>query len=175
VEKVEKIRNMDVTIKAPSSKAHTLRALVISSLAEGGSIIYSPLLGQDQLNVIECLKRLGVVIENKGDKIIVQGIGGKYAPICEELNVGQSGVGMNFLSSAACLSDKPVVLTGDKRITERPILEVISGLLQLGCKIEYLGKEGFPPVRIQGGGIKGGTANIKGAECSQYFSSIVIS
>ena len=172
---VDKILNTDVTVEAPPSKAHTLRALIIGSLAEGGSTIYNPLLGRDQLNVIECLKRLGVGIENQEDRIVVQGMGGRYVPKCDELNIGQSGVGMNFLSSAACLSDKPVVLTGDRRMTERPIREVISGLQQLGCKIEYLGKEGFPPVRIHGGGIQGGIANIKGSECSQYFSSIVIS
>jgi len=172
---VGKILNTDVAIKAPPSKAHTLRALIIASLAEGRSLIYNPLLGQDQLNVIECLKRLGVEIGNEEDKIIVQGTGGRYTPTYEELNVGQSGVGMNFLTSASCLSDKPVVITGDERITERPILEVVSGLRQLGCRIKYLKKEGFPPVRIYGGGIKGGNAQIRGSECSQYFSSIVIS
>jgi len=59
---VDKIRNADVTVEAPPSKAHTLRALIISSLSDGLSRIYNPLLGEDQLNVIECLKRLGVKI-----------------------------------------------------------------------------------------------------------------
>jgi 3-phosphoshikimate 1-carboxyvinyltransferase len=172
---VNKIRNMDVTIKAPPSKAHTLRALIISSLSNGESTIYNPLLGQDQLNVIECLKKLGVKIEQQGNKLTVTGTGGRYTPICEQLNVGESGVGMNFLTSAACLSDKPIVITGTKRITERPIWEVVEGLRQLGCKIEYLEKEGFPPIRVYGGGIKGGEAQIKGSKTSQYFSSIVIS
>jgi 3-phosphoshikimate 1-carboxyvinyltransferase len=101
--------------------------------------------------------------------------GGRYTPINNELNVGESGVGMNFLTSAACLSVKPIVITGTKRITERPILEVVNGLRQLGCKIEYLEKEGFPPIRVYGGGIKGGAAQIRGSKTSQYFSSIVIS
>jgi len=172
---INKIRNTDVTIDAPPSKAHTLRALIISSLSNGRSTIYNPLLGQDQLNVIECLKKLGVEIKEGDDKLIVEGAGGRYTPINNELNVGESGVGMNFLTSAACLSNKPVVITGSKRITERPIREVVEGLRQLGCKIKYLGKEGFPPIKIYGGGIKGGEAQIKGSKTSQYFSSIVIS
>ena len=45
----------------------------------------------------------------------------------------------------------------------------------MGCKIEYLEKEGFPPIRVYGGGIKGGNAQIRGQKSSQYFSSIVIS
>ncbi|MGA1980724.1 MAG: 3-phosphoshikimate 1-carboxyvinyltransferase [Sedimentisphaerales bacterium] len=180
---VNKIRNTDVVIDAPPSKAHTLRALIISSLTNGRSTIYNPLLGQDQRDVIECLKRLGAKIKQEDDKLIVKGAGpstklragGKYTPINDELNVGESGVGMNFLTSAACLSSKPIVITGSKRITERPIREVVEGLRQLGCKIEYLEKEGFPPIRVYGGGIKGGEAAIKGSKTSQYFSSIVIS
>jgi 3-phosphoshikimate 1-carboxyvinyltransferase len=172
---VNKIRNTDVVVDAPPSKAHTLRALIISSLSNGKCTIYNPLLGQDQRNVIECLKRLGVKIEGGSNKLTITGTNGKYTPISDELNVGESGVGMNFLTSAANLSDKPVVITGNKRITERPIREVVEGLRQLGCKIEYLGKEGFPPIRIYGGGIAGGEAEISGQKSSQYFSSIVIS
>jgi 3-phosphoshikimate 1-carboxyvinyltransferase len=172
---IDKIRNTDVVIDAPPSKAHTLRALIISSLSAGKCTIYNPLLGEDQRNVIECLKNLGVEIEQQGNKITVIGLGGRYTPISNELNVGESGVGMNFLTSAACLSNKPVVITGAKRITERPIREVVDGLRQLGCKIAYLGKEGYPPIRVYGGGIKGGNAQISGQKSSQYFSSIVIS
>lgn len=172
---VNKIRNSDVTIDAPPSKAHTLRALIISSLSEDKCTIYNPLLGEDQRNVIECLKQLGVEISQQGDKITVDGADGRYTPVNDELNVGESGVGMNFLTSAACLSDKPVVITGSKRITERPIGEVVEGLRQLGCKIDYIGKEGFPPIKVCGGGIAGGEAAIKGSKTSQYFSSIVIS
>ena len=159
---INKINKTDITIKAPPSKSHTLRALIISSLADGKSIISNPLLGQDQLNVIECLKKLGVRIEQQNDQLTVWGTAGKYHPVSGELNVGESGVGMNFLSSAACLSEKPIIITGAKRITERPILDVVDGLSQLGCRIEYMEKEGFPPIKIYGGGIKGGDAKISG-------------
>jgi len=175
MKKIDKIRNVEATTVAVPSKAHTLRSLIISSLADGKSTIFKPLLGQDQLNVIQCLKGLGVEIQQQQERINVYGTGGRYSPVSEELNVGESGVGMNFLTSAACLSDKPVVITGARRITERPIDEVVNGLRQLGCRIEYLEKEGFPPIRIFGGGIQGGVAKIKGQKTSQYFSSIAIS
>jgi len=172
---INKIRNTDVEVEAPPSKAHTLRALIISALADGVSTIRNPLLGQDQLNVIRCLKDLGVRIEQLKDCIIVHGSAGKFSPAVEKLDVGESGVGMNFLTSAICLSDKPIIITGCKRITERPILEVVNGMRQLGCRIEYLEKDGFPPIKIYPGGIKGGVAQIRGEKTSQYFSSIVIS
>jgi 3-phosphoshikimate 1-carboxyvinyltransferase len=172
---VKKIENLNVETTASPSKAHTLRALIIGSLAQGTTVIKNPLLGQDQLNVISCLGKLGVKIDLTSNKIIVEGSGGKYRPIDNQLNVGESGVGMNFLGAAANLSDKPVIITGSKRLTERPIDEVINGMRQLGCKIDYLDKEGFPPVKIYGGGIKGGNATIKGSKTSQCFSAIVIS
>jgi 3-phosphoshikimate 1-carboxyvinyltransferase len=172
---VNKIRNTVVSTEAPPSKAHTLRALIISSLAEGKSTIRNPLLGQDQLNVIACLEALGVEIRCEKGRITVIGVNGKYAPLAEELNVGESGVGMNFLTSAACLAEKPVIITGAKRITERPVAEVVKGLCQLGSRIEYLQNEGFPPIKVYGGGIEGGIAKMKGRKTSQYFSSIVIS
>jgi 3-phosphoshikimate 1-carboxyvinyltransferase len=172
---VEKIRNRKVSVEAPPSKAHTLRALIIGSLAQGQTIIEKPLWGKDQRNVIECLKGLGINIEVQRDRIIVNGLAGKYQPQAEEINVGESGVGMNFLTSAACLSNKPIIITGAKRITERPVAEIIKGLRQLGCEIEYLQNDGFPPVRVQGGGIRGGQCRMSGRECSQYFSSIIVS
>jgi 3-phosphoshikimate 1-carboxyvinyltransferase len=172
---IEKIRNQRVSAEAPPSKAHTLRALVIGSLAEGQTTIEKPLLGQDQLNVIDCLRGLGIAIEQQSDKIFIEGSAGRYSPVRDELNVGESGVGMNFLTSTTCLCDKPVVLTGSARIKERPIAEVVDGLRQLGAGIEYLEKEGYPPVRIHGGGIKGGKCQMSGRECSQYFSSLIVS
>jgi len=172
---VEKIKNRDVEITAPPSKAHTLRALAIAGLADGQTIINNPLLADDQQNMIDCLRQLGIGVEIKNRQIIVNGGGGKFSPVGGELNVGESGVGMNFLSAAANLSDKPVVITGSKRLMERPIDEVINGMRQLGCKIDYLDKEGFPPIKIHGGGIRGGYAAIKGSKTSQYFSAITIS
>ena len=172
---INKLANTDVTVLAPPAKAHTLRALIIGSLANGKSTIHNPLLGEDQLNVIECLRGLGVEIHRETDKVIVNGLGGRYSPVSGEIDVGESGVGMNFLASAACLSSKPLVITGTERIRERPVFEVVDGLRQLGCKIEYLNRQGFPPLRVGSNGIKGGCARIKGEKTSQYFSSIAIS
>jgi len=175
MQSIAKLRNLRVSVEAPPSKAHTLRALIIGSLAQGRTTIEKPLLGQDQLNVIGCLKGLGVPVEPGDNQIIIEGSGGRYRPVSDELNVGESGVGMNFLTSATCLCDKPVVLTGSARIKERPIAEVVNGLRQLGAGIEYLEKEGYPPIKIHGGGIKGGKCQMSGRECSQYFSSLIVS
>jgi 3-phosphoshikimate 1-carboxyvinyltransferase len=68
-----------------------------------------------------------------------------------------------------------VTLGGTPRLNERPIREVVDGVRQLGARVDYLGSEGLPPVRIHPTGLAGGRAAIHGAVTSQYFSSLVIS
>ncbi len=170
---IKKLNNSDVTVKAPPAKAHTLRSLIIGSLAKGRTIIRNPLLGDDQLNVINCMKTLGIDITREENTITIHG--GNRSSRDKKLNVGDSGVGMNFLTSVCCLMEGPVVVSGSDRIRERPIGEVVDGLRQLGASISYLGKEGFPPIRVAGNGLPGGTARINGSKTSQYFSSIAIS
>lgn len=171
---INTIKNNDVNIIAPPSKAHTLRAITISSLAKGKSIIRNPLLGEDQLNLIECMKRLGVEICLADNCIFITGTNGRFKPVSDILDVGESGVSMNFLCSLACLAEKEIIITGKESLCRRPIKEVVSGLAQLGCEIEYLKKYGFPPVKIKGSMIPGGHATMQGEKSSQYFSSITI-
>ena len=164
-----------VTVQAPPAKAYTLRALLFGALADGPSVLHRPLLAEDQLNMIACLRGLGVTIDQGADQLTVNGLGGRFHPTSDTLFVGDSGVTMNFLASAACFSDRPVVLGGTPRLNERPIKEVVDGVRQLGAQVEYLGVEGLPPVRIHPTGLSGGRAAIHGAVTSQYFSSLVIS
>ncbi len=175
--KIEKASCRDVCLVAPPSKAHTLRALMLAALADGCSRIDKPLLAGDQLNLINCLRELGVGVEvgADGESVQVQGCAGKFRPTGKELNVGESGVSMNLLVSAASLASGPVVLTGAERITERPIAQVVEGTRQLGGKISYLRTDGFPPIKLAGTGLEGGSARMSGAITSQYFSSLAIS
>jgi 3-phosphoshikimate 1-carboxyvinyltransferase len=171
---VNTMTRKSVTVAAPPAKAYTLRALVLASLAEGTSRVKNPLLGQDQLHLIECLKSLGASIKEDGNDLLVTGCAGKYHPQKEELNAGESGVTMNFLSSLSALCDKEVILTGKEGLLRRPIAEVIDGVHQLGGRVTYLAKEGFPPVRIHPSPLKGGKTTMSGSKTSQYFSSLVL-
>jgi 3-phosphoshikimate 1-carboxyvinyltransferase len=174
MKRIPSCRNQEVAIVAPPAKAYTLRALFLSALAQGRSTIQRPLLGDDQQHAMECLRRLGISISCGPDEIAVEGRGGRFLPTGQELDVGESGVTMNFLTTLTCLCERPVVITGTSRIMERPIQEIVEGLRQLGCRIDYLGKEGFPPVRAHGGGIPGGQARLRGDITSQYFSAIAV-
>jgi 3-phosphoshikimate 1-carboxyvinyltransferase len=174
MKKISRIKNLDICIEAPSAKAYTLRALILSSLASGESIIHKPLLGEDQLNLMESLKRLGVEIKKIDNTLYVTGCSGKYMPKTDEINVGESGVAINFLASTVCLCEKEIIITGADGLLVRPVSDVVNGLRQLGCEIEYLNKEGFPPIKVKSNKIVGGRAKMSGVKTSQYFSSIVI-
>lgn len=174
VKTIERIRNADVVIQVPPSKAHTLRALILGSLATGVTRVTNPLMGDDQLHLIECLRGLGVDIRAEGDSLVITGTGGRFRPKAETLDCGESGVAMNFLSAVACLSDEPVVLTGKEGLLRRPVGEIIGGVRALGGAVDFIERDGYPPLRVKPSGLAGGTATMSGAKTSQYFSSLTI-
>lgn len=171
---VSPLKNPRPIIAAPPAKAYTLRALVLASLARGSSRIANPLMGDDQKNLINCLRALGAGLSVEKDVVTVEGCSGSFAPTEEVLNAGESGVTMNFLASLAALSSRRVILTGAEGLLKRPVAEVVDGVRQLGGKVEYLGKEGFPPLGITPSALIGGRAVMSGSKTSQYFSSLVI-
>lgn len=172
MEKIRPIQNKNASLTAPPSKAHTLRSLLLASLAEGASEIHQPLLGEDQKSLIACLKNLGISIEQQGDSLTVKGCGGKFTPVNRVLDCGESGVSMNALSALSCLVEGPITLTGAPGLLARPVEEVVKGLRQWGADIEYQDKEGFPPLVVKSGSLKGGISRMSGAKNSQYFSAL---
>jgi len=175
VRTVARTQPRPVTVLAPPAKAYTLRALLFGALADGVSTLRRPLLADDQIHMIDCLEGLGVRIEKGEDLLRIHGLGGRFRAQREALDVGDSGVTMNFLTAATTFADRPVVLGGTPRLNERPIREVVEAVRQLGARVDYLGAEGLPPVRIHPTGLAGGRTRFHGAVTSQYFSSLVIS
>lgn len=168
------IKSSEFSFTAPAAKAYTLRALILASISSGETVITRPLLGEDQLNLIKSLKNLGVIIKQNGINLIVEGCNGVFKPINNKINVGESGVAMNFLSSLAAICDSEIVLTGSPGLLKRPVKEVVDGVRQWGAKIEYIDNEGYPPLKITPSKLSGGDTKLFGAKNSQYFSSLVI-
>ncbi|MDP6626084.1 MAG: 3-phosphoshikimate 1-carboxyvinyltransferase, partial [Nitrospinota bacterium] len=80
-----------------------------------------------------------------------------------------------FLCSFAALSRGESIIDGNLRMRQRPLNDLINGLLRLGVKAESLNKNGCPPVKIKGGGIDGGETLMNGDNSSQYFTSLLLS
>ena len=81
---------------------------------------------------------------------------------------------MRFLTAYYAISSKSVLMTGTERMKNRPISILVDALRSLGADIEYVEKEGFPPLKINGKQLQGGELHIKGDVSSQYLSAILM-
>lgn len=169
---VKNLENSKVTI--PGSKSYTNRALIMAALGNGKSVIKGYSESDDSEALIEALKRLGIMIEKSNSKIVVYGNGGEFSKFKGKIDIGAAGTTMRFLTSLCCLVPGEIILDGSERMRERPIEELVETLKNLGAKIEYLEKEGYPPLKIIGGNMKGGEAFMDGSVSSQYFTSLLL-
>lgn len=91
------------------------------------------------------------------------------------VDVGPAGTAMRFLCAFFAASEGcDCLLTGTERMKHRPIGPLVTTLRELGADIEYAGEEGFPPLRIRGRRLAGGTVEIDAAESSQYISAVMM-
>lgn len=165
------IEHLDAEIIAPPSKAHSLRALFVSALAEGTSVIKNPLLADDQKHAIAALQKMGADISIEENAVVVKGTSGKLHG--GSVFIGGSGMTARALASIAALADSDVTIDGIERMrTGRPMQELLDGLKQLG--VDTTSNNGCVPVTIQGNSLVGGETSLDGSISSQYFSSILI-
>ena len=92
-----------------------------------------------------------------------------------ELFLGNAGTAMRPLCAALCLGQGEYVLTGEPRMFERPIGSLVDALQQAGADITYLKDENYPPLKISGTGLKGGTIKIDGSVSSQFLTAFLMS
>jgi 3-phosphoshikimate 1-carboxyvinyltransferase len=163
----------DFTLYAPPSKSFTHRAYSIATLAEGTSTINYPLRAGDTDSTLNACRAFGAGVEEKDEKVVIKGTSAHLKSPQNEINVGNSGTTIRFFASISAL-DGRVVLTGDESIKKRPMQPLLDALKQLGVKAHSIMGNGLPPIEIQGNGIEGGVAKIRGDVSSQYISSILI-
>ncbi|MFC5047114.1 3-phosphoshikimate 1-carboxyvinyltransferase [Aquimarina hainanensis] len=93
----------------------------------------------------------------------------------EEVDIHHAGTAMRFLTAYfACKEGREVLLTGSKRMKQRPIKVLVEALRQLGCDIEYEGEEGYPPLRIKGSIPNSNEVSLKADVSSQYISALML-
>lgn len=173
----------DVSLRTPGSKSLTNRALLLAALAEGESTLRSPLLeADDAVRMRAALEQLGVglSLERDGeDEVLrVRGVGGSWKPTGEvTVNLNNAGTATRFLAAAALLGTAPIVIDGNARMRERPIGELAEVLTQLGAKVEYVGREGYPPLQIHPLPERKGPGrviDIPTTQSSQFISAILM-
>jgi 3-phosphoshikimate 1-carboxyvinyltransferase len=165
-------------VRPPGSKSLTNRALLLAGLAEGNSTIRGALVGADDAErMVAGLRALGAGVDVRGDVVEVRGVGGRWsAPEEVRLGLGNAGTAVRFLASAAVLGRGPVVIDGNARMRERPIGELVEALEQLGAQVEYLGKEGCPPLRVRGPEemVRGARVELGETASSQYITGLLL-
>lgn len=160
-------------ISVPSSKSHTLRAILFGAMGRGRTVVHNYLPSTDTHSMIEACRILGASIDVTPEKINIQGMNGKIKHAHDVINAGNSGIVLRFCSAIGALAQHPVVITGDHSIRyNRPMFPLIEGLSQLGVSATSMRGDGFAPIIIRGP-IKTGTATLNG-EDSQPVSALLI-
>ena len=172
---VQPIKTISGEYTLPGSKSLSNRVLLLSALSEGTTKIENLLESADIRYMIEALKQLKIPLTEEPEKktVIVTGRGGPIDVDKETLNLGNAGTAMRPLCGVLCAGQGSFVLDGVARMRERPIIDLVDGLSQLGVNVKC-SPTGCPPVEIEARGIKGGVAEISGKISSQFLSALLM-
>ncbi|HPS00639.1 MAG TPA: 3-phosphoshikimate 1-carboxyvinyltransferase [Candidatus Sumerlaeota bacterium] len=161
-------------VPMPGSKSHTVRAIILGSLAEGESLIRKPLESLDTLAAVDACRALGAEIAiSDPDCWRIVGVGGRPRVPESIIDVANSGTTFYImLATAALCRDGWVVLNGDEQIRRRPAGELMQALQSLGVEIFSTRENGQCPIVVRGP-LKGGKASLE-ALSSQWVTAILL-
>ncbi len=143
---------MEFTATMPPSKSETNRALIINALTPGAPLPVNPAQCDDSTAIVSAL-----------------------ASPADTINIGAAGTAMRFLTAYfAAIPGRTVTLDGSERMRMRPIGPLVDALRQCGAQIEYVDREGFPPLRITGQKLTGGNADVNATISSQFVSALMM-
>jgi len=147
---------LDLELRVPGDKSISHRAVLLSALADGVSVITGFLPGEDCLCSVNAMRALGVEIEHpEPTTLIVHGCGGKFTAPTHEIDCGNSGTLMRLLTGYLAGQPFSSRLVGDTSLSSRPMNRVIIPLSQMGAKITGQGEKGTAPLEIEGAALTG--------------------
>lgn len=163
-------------IQLPGSKSLSNRILLLAALAEGDTRVTNLLDSADVTHMLNALTELGVDYDLGADRrtCLVRGVGGPFKAVSGELFLGNAGTAMRPLTAALCLGQGSFTLTGEPRMYERPIKDLVDALAQIGAQVDYLRDEGYPPLKINAKGLTGGRVSIRGNISSQFLTALLM-
>jgi 3-phosphoshikimate 1-carboxyvinyltransferase len=144
-------QNLIGEIQLPASKSISNRILIMNALA------YSPYTPEN--------------LSDSDDTRVLEEVLSSYS---NHFDIGHAGTAMRFLTAFLSKVVGEWFLTGSDRMKQRPIGILVEALRDLGASIEYAEKEGFPPLKITGTALKGGTLELDGSVSSQYISALLM-
>jgi len=172
---LEPIARVAGSVKMPGSKSISNRVLLLAALARGNTRVRGLLDADDTQVMLEALARLGVEVERTPEGATVHGVAGKFPVKSADLALGNAGTAFRPLTAVLALAGGEYRLSGAPRMHERPIGGLVDALRALGARIDYLGKEGFPPLALHPGAIRrGASVRVSGDVSSQYLSALLM-
>ena len=148
-------RKLAADVTPPTSKSISNRALMLQALCrERRYTIEQLAVCDDTEHMLE-----GIETKKAGAALI---------------DIGATGTAMRFLTAYLAITPGETTITGSERMQQRPIGTLVEALRMLGADITYMNREGFPPLRIQGKPLQGGTLEIEAGISSQYISALLM-
>ena len=159
----------------PGSKSISNRVLLLAALSTGTTKIRDLLDSDDTRVMLDALRALGCGVHHLGTTVEVTGLGGKAPASHARLFLGNAGTAMRPLTAALALAGGEYELSGVARMHERPIGDLVDALRQLGCRIDYLGNDGYPPLKIHPPQLKvDAPIRVRGDVSSQFLTALLL-
>jgi len=143
-------------VRAPGDKSISHRAAMLAALAEGRSHLEGFLEADDCIRTLRALSALGIHSEGTPDgRLAISGTSGRLKQPAGPLDVGNSGTTMRLLSGIIAGQAISAELRGDDSLHKRPMRRIQEPLTRMGARVELLGQGDRPPLRIEGGALRG--------------------
>ena len=170
------------TVRLPGSKSISNRVLLLAALASGTTTVHDLLDSDDTRVMLDALSALGCRIERDPAGLRIEGLGGRLrdrsGTPAASLFLGNAGTAMRPLTAALALLGGQFELRGVPRMHERPIGDLVDALTQLGCRIDYLGNPGYPPLRIHPVALESlaldAPIRVRGDVSSQFLTALLL-
>jgi 3-phosphoshikimate 1-carboxyvinyltransferase len=162
-------------VQLPGSKSISNRVLLLAALSSGATRILDLLDSDDTRVMLDALRALGCSVVHHGNAVEVTGLGGSQPASHARLFLGNAGTAMRPLTAALAVIGGEFELSGVARMHERPIGDLVDALRQLGCDIQYLGTDGYPPLRIGRPQLKlDAPIQVRGDVSSQFLTALLM-
>jgi len=167
------------TVRLPGSKSISNRVLLLAGLSSGTTVVHDLLDSDDTQVMLTALRQLGCTVDSVEDTVRITGLGGQLDVHQASLFLGNAGTAMRPLTAAlavlAATQGGNFELKGVPRMHERPIGDLVDALRQLGCGIDYLANEGYPPLRLGAGAIDArAPIRVRGDVSSQFLTALLL-
>lgn len=144
-------KSINADLILPPSKSISNRALIIQALCQSKPKLLNLSQSSDTQSLVQALQTTSKTID-----------------------IGDAGTSMRFITAYLSMQEGSYILTGSDRMKERPIGHLVEALNSIGADINYLEKDGFPPLAINGKAIEGGKVDISTSVSSQFVSALLL-